>query len=267
MDGWAAEGDWGEQPASPPARLASGREPGVAEPDTAASGGLGAGRDCGGPGPGEQPGRAADALAGAPAEPDACSSADGAVWGAGGDWDAGGPAGGADAFDLGDLDVALAALAEAPRGAAPPPGAKRRSAGGAGAAPSCRALGRPPTLPGFYLYAAGEPAATAVAAMTAREADHVAALLAEYEASGAPVPVRRPPAVGARRVQCGARGCICMLLELLRRTSGSAQQGRAMQVCNTAWRAVAPRRYLHVQALAAAQPGASARSAAVRQQT
>jgi hypothetical protein len=239
-DGWAAEGDWGEQAASPPAGLASSREPGTAEPDAAASGGYGAAWHCGSHGPGQQPGRAAGAPAGAPAEPEACSGADDTAWGAGGDWEAGGPAGGADAFDLGDLDAALAALAEAPRGAAPPPGPKRRSAGGAGAAPSCRAPGRPPTLPGFYLHAAGEPAAAAAAALTAREADHVAALLAEYEASGAPVPVRRPAAaLGGCSMGREAVLASCWSWPL-RRTSGSAQQGGATQLCNAGWRAVAP---------------------------
>ena len=105
-----------------------------------------------------------------------------------------------DAFDLSDIDAALTALAAATRPAALEKQPKRRGAEqdlpggnsrgaeaegvrpGFATAPSCPAPSDQPSLPGFHLHAEAEPAA-AGSKLSAREAEHIAALLADYERS------------------------------------------------------------------------------------
>ena len=147
----------------------------------------------------------------------ACADA----WGGGADWGAGSPGEASDAFNLSDIDAALAALAQKATAAPPRAQHSRQSATGqatasahAPSAPSnpagpCKPSARhadavlscvvrssgpasQPRLPGFHLHAAAEPEALGQAALPPREAAHIAALLAEYERSNATTAVRCP---------------------------------------------------------------------------
>lgn len=153
-----------------------------------------------------------------PAEPEC--GAPGDAWGDGGDWGAGSPGGAADAFNLSDIDAALAALAHKAKAEPPcaqhpdrqsakgqadasararpapskPAGPSKPSARHPAAVPSCVGPAAQPRLPGFHLHAATEPEALGQAALPPREAQHIAALLAEYERSSASTTVRCCPA-------------------------------------------------------------------------
>ena len=142
------------------------------------------------------------------------------AWGGGRDWGAGSPSEAADAFNLSDIDAALAALAhkansDPPRAQHPnrqsakgqaspnacahtassnPAGPSKPSARRPAAVPSCAGPSPQPRLPGFHLHAAAEPEAMGHAALPPREAAHIAALLAEYERSNASTTVRCCPA-------------------------------------------------------------------------
>ena len=158
----------------------------------------------------------ASGVVSAAADPCGPGGSDADAWAGGGGWESG-LADAPDAFDLSDIDAALTALAAATRPAArekqpkrrgaeqAPPGGSSRGAEAEGlrpgfaAAPSCPAPSDQPSLPGFHLHAEAEPAA-AGSKLSAREAEHIAALLAEYERSSpasAGKAGKEGPAVGA----------------------------------------------------------------------
>ena len=139
------------------------------------------------------------------------------AWGGGGDWGAGSPSEASDAFNLSDIDAALAALAQKATAAPPraqhsrqsakgqanasahapfapinPAGPCKPSARHSDAVPSCVGPASQPRLPGFHLHAAAEPEALRQAALPPREAEHIAVLLAEFERSNATTAVRCP---------------------------------------------------------------------------
>lgn len=187
-EAWGSNGDW-SAPEGPPAAAAPAAEPTAARSDS------------------PQP---ALAECGAPAD----------AWGGGGDWGAGSPGGASDAFNLSDIDAALAALAHKAKSEPPhaqhpsrqsaksqagpnacartassnPAGPSEPSARRPAAVPSCVGPASQPRLPGFYLHAAAEPGALGPAALPPQEAAHIAALLAEYEHGSATTAVRCCPA-------------------------------------------------------------------------
>ena len=180
---WGSSGDWGAPGCLPDATAPAAQPAGVCN---------------------DSP-RPAAAAHGAPAD----------GWGSGEGWEAGTPGGPSDAFNLSDIDAALAALAHKAMAAPPRTGHARQnpreqaragayarparsnpacpsrpSAQGPAAGPGCVGPASQPRLPGFHLHAAAEPEPQKRAVLPPREAEHIAALLAEYERSNASATVR-----------------------------------------------------------------------------